>query len=150
MKGRKLTMNIGIISFMIVFIILCLVTFSVLSLVSANSNMNMTNRSIEHNQEYYQLSSQGEAYLEKIDDYLYQMYQQYSKEQYFQQLDHIKTIIPDISISNHYLYFTITGDKQKLEIEIEVLYPGNKLYEIKSWKVQSIEEWNPDQKIDVL
>lgn len=150
MKGKKLTMNIGIISFIIVFIILCLVTFSVLSLVSAQSNLNMTNRSIEHNQEYYQLSSQAEEKLKDIDDCLYQLYQQSSKENYFQQLDSLKTNIPDLHISEHFIDFTILGENQKLYIQLEVLYPGNQLYQMKSWEIQSIEEWNPDEKLEIL
>lgn len=150
MKRKKLTMNIGIISFMIVFIILCLITFSVLSLVSAQSNLNMANRSLEHNQEYYQLASQGEEALHKIDDYLYQLYQQSSQEDYFQNLDDLKTIIPDLHISQHDLDLTIIGQTQKLYIQLEVLYPGDKLYKIKSWKVQSKDEWNPDEKMEIL
>ena len=54
--NNKFTMNIGIISFIVVFIILCLMTFSILSLVSAQSNLDMTNRILEHTSEYYQLS----------------------------------------------------------------------------------------------
>ena len=38
MKQRKLTMNIGIISFIVIFVILCLMTFAILSLSSAKSN----------------------------------------------------------------------------------------------------------------
>lgn len=150
MKEKKLTMNIGMISFMIVFIILCLVTFSVLSLVSAQSNLKMANRSIEHHQEYYQLSSKGEEALHKIDDYLYELYQKSSQENYFQKLDHLKAIIPDLHIYQHYIDLTITGQSQKLYIQLEVLYPGNKLYEVKAWEVQSKDEWNPDEKMEIL
>lgn len=91
MRNKKLTMNIGIISFMVVFIILCLVTFAILSLSSAYSNLNTTNKSIEHMNQYYELSSQGEMFLKDIDDSLYQLYQKTStKNEYFHQLETLK------------------------------------------------------------
>ncbi len=150
MKERKFTINIGIISFMIIFIILCLITFSVLSLVSAQSNLNMTTRSIEHTNEYYQLSSQGEESLQKVDNYLYKIYQNTSKENYYKELKGLKKIIPDIKVSNHNISYDISGKNQKLHIELEVLYPGKRLYKVKSWKIQSNDEWTPDQTMEIL
>ena len=71
MKQRKLTMNIGIISFIVIFVILCLMTFAILSLSSAKSNAQSVENSINHAKQYYLLSSQGEKTLETIDNYLY-------------------------------------------------------------------------------
>ncbi|MCI9092532.1 MAG: hypothetical protein HFF36_01915 [Coprobacillus sp.] len=150
MKERKLTVNIGIISFMIIFIILCLITFSVLSLVSAQSNLNMTTRTIEHTNEYYQLSCKGENSLKQIDDYLYEIYKNSSKENYYQKLTGLKTIIPHIKISNHDVSYTITEKNQQLHIQLEIIYPGKQLYKIKAWKIQPNHEWTPEQKMEIL
>jgi hypothetical protein len=151
MKDRKLTMNIGIISFVLVFIILCLVTFSVLSLTSAQSNMEMTKRMIDHTTEYYQLSSQGEETLEKIDKFLYQLYQKSSsKNDYFQNLSQLKRQIPKITISNHTIKYDIINQDKKLHVQLKVLYPGNQFYRIEAWQIQSRQEWNPDQKMQIL
>ncbi len=151
MRNKKLTMNIGIISFMVVFIILCLVTFAILSLSSAYSNLNTTNKSIEHMNQYYELSSQGEMFLKDIDDSLYQLYQKTStKNEYFHQLETLKKENNEINISNHVIQYDITHENMTLHIELEVLYPGEKLYHIITWKTETNNEWNPDQGLDIL
>ncbi len=151
MKDKKLTMNIGIISFIIVFVILCLVTFAVLSLVSANSNLNMTNKSIEHTTEYYKISSKGEETLEKIDDKLYEIYQKSSSaKEYYDRLGVLTEEFSDLTVSDRLIRFSITENELKLTVEIEATYPGETLYKLKSHKVLPSSEWNPDQSIDIL
>ena len=148
---RKITMNVGIISFLTIFVILCLVTFSVLSLSSAKSNQNMTEKSITHKTEYYELCNQGEAYLEKIDNQLYENYQNSSSQiQYFSLLENIKTIDSNIEINNQSLSFDIIINKQKLHVELNILYPGNQFYELKTWNIESSEKWQADQGLNIL
>ena len=38
----------------------------------------------------------------------------------------------------------------KLHIEVEALYPGEKLYQVITWKIETNKEWNPDQGLDIL
>lgn len=151
MKNKKLTINIGIISFMVVFIILCFVTFAVLSLASAYSNLNTTNKSVDHTTLYYELSSQGEMLLKDIDDGLYDIYQNSSSmTDYFHQLDSLKDKIDIITISGHIIQYDVIQDDMKLHIEVEALYPGEKLYQVITWKIETNKEWNPDQSLDIL
>lgn len=150
-KTRKLTMNIGIISFLIMFIILCMVTFSVLSLVSAKSNKEVANRSIQHKEDYTTLCNEGEKKLKQLDDILYMVYKSStSKEDYFNQLLNIEKINDSMKIEDHRITFSIFYKAQKLYVEIEVLYPGNKLYRLNVWKVESAKEWEPDHKLNIL
>ena len=150
MKNNKFTMNIGIISFIVVFIILCLMTFSILSLVSAQSNLDMTNRILEHTSEYYQLSSQGEETLKQIDQYLYKIYKEYPKADYFDKIKPLKEMIPNMTIKDHHIQYDIKGKNQYLHIEIEILYPGNQLYQLKSWIIQPNDQWQADEKMEIL
>ncbi len=151
MKNKKLTINIGIISFMIVFIILCFVTFAVLSLASAYSHLNTTNKSVDHTTHYYELSSRGERLLKDIDDNLYDIYQNSSSmTDYFHQLESLKDKIDIITISGHIIQYDVIQDDMKLHIEVEALYPGEKLYQVITWKIETNKEWNPDQGLDIL
>lgn len=150
-KDRKLTMNIGIISFVMIFIILCMITFAILSLASAKSNRDSNLKSILHKEEYYQLSNQGQDILQEIDDFLYQKYQtSTSKEQYFNSLSAIKTVHDTITIEEHIVSFYCSSKSQKLYVEIEILYPGKQLYTIRTWKTESNKEWSPDNNINIL
>lgn len=150
-KNRKLTMNIGIISFLIMFIILCMVTFSVLSLVSAKSNKDVADRSIQHKSEYYTLCNMGENKLKELDDIFYELYKDSSSEEdYFNQLLNIKKINDSMKINKHVITFSILYKTQKLSVEIEVLYPGTKLYHLNVWKIESAKKWEPDNKLNIL
>lgn len=151
MKSKKLTMNIGIISFMVVFVILCLMTFAILSLVSARSNVNTIQKSIEHSAQYYELSSEGEKTLKTIDDYLYTQYQNTSSSQeYFNKVRQITQIIDNSQLNEHILSYNIQNNDQQLHIEIEILYPGQHFYQIKAWEVSPSENWNMDQSMEIL
>ncbi len=151
MNQRKLTMNIGMISFMVVFIILCLVTFSILSLVSANSNLMMTQKRLTHTSDYYALSSQGEQQLAQIEARLYDLYfSSSSKQDYLAQLKTLQDIDPNMIIEDQTIQFEITQDDLKLTVELEAAYPGHALYTLKSWKVVPSATWQPEQGIDIL
>ncbi len=150
-KERKITMNIGIISFLTMFVILCLVTFSVLSLSSAKSNMNMTQKSITHKNDYYKLCNQGETYLQKIDDQLFKNFQESSsKNQYFELMTKINDLNLGIKINENILSYEIVINKQKLYVEIEVVYPGDKFYQLKTWDIQASEKWEADNSLNIL
>lgn len=62
-KGPQIGLNIGASSILVVFILLCLVTFSVLSLVSANADLKLSKRVAEHTREYYDATSEAEEIL---------------------------------------------------------------------------------------
>lgn len=142
MKNRKqITMNIGIISFMIVFVILCLVIFSVLSLVSAHSNLNSTQTSLEHITSYYEISNEAEYVLKDIDEKLYDLYTDSSSQRdYFYKLQSLTLDNHSIHINDRDIEFTVSDNQQTIRVVIEVLYPGEKLYEIKAWNTVIEEE----------
>lgn len=151
MKSRKLTMNIGMISFMVIFVILCLTTFAILSLVSARSNSQTIQKSIDCNVQYYELSSKGEKTLKIIDDYLYTQYHNTSSShEYFNAIHQITKIIENSQLNDHILSYDIHNNNQQLHIEIEILYPGKVFYQIKTWEVSPSENWNMDQSMEIL
>lgn len=151
MNSRKLTMNIGMISFMTVFVIMCLLIFSLLSLSSANANVQTTQKSVDHSTLYYQLSSDGQRSLEIIDETLEDLYHQTSSSQeYYDQSAILLEKIENSELHDHILSFELTKETMKLYIEVEILYPGQHYYQIKTWKSSPAKQWEPDQGIDVL
>ncbi|MGN0158736.1 MAG: hypothetical protein ACI39W_06315 [Brotaphodocola sp.] len=59
--------NIGTSSFILIFIVLCLATFSVLSLGNARREDLFSKKSAESVQEYYRADAEGEAFVQKMD-----------------------------------------------------------------------------------
>ena len=153
MKKRRLslTMNVGIISFMVVFIILCLVTFSVLSLVSAKSNLASANKSLSHSQTYYALNNQAQDKLEVIDQTLYDYYKQSSSSaSYFAKIKGLEKKDPSLQVKGKQVSFSLVKGSMKLVVSLKVTYPGKALYTVTKWQEQSSKDWNADEKIDIL
>ena len=71
---KKYTMNVGISFFLIIFIILCISTFSLLSAVSAVNTKKATELSVTHRSYYYTLTNNVQDRLKEIDDQLYSFY----------------------------------------------------------------------------
>ena len=64
MKGR---MNIGSTSLILIFIVLCLATFGLLSLSSAKGDWNLAQKGAASARIYYQADREGENFLEMAD-----------------------------------------------------------------------------------
>ena len=67
-------MNIGSASILLVFVILCLVSFAVLSIVSANADSKLSARVLERTTAYYAACNQAEQSLAGMDKTLQRMY----------------------------------------------------------------------------
>ena len=52
-KKRQFGMNIGSASILLVFVILCLVSFAVLSIVSANADSRLSTQALERSNAYH-------------------------------------------------------------------------------------------------
>lgn len=71
-KQQSYFMNIGSSSLLVIFLILCLVTFAILSLSSAKSDYTFSERLAEHKRAYYEASARAEDIVGEIDSILYE------------------------------------------------------------------------------
>ena len=149
MKKKSFNINIGMVSFLMIFIVPSMVTFSVLTLVTAKNQYNSSLKSVTHQENYSDASSEAYQKLQQIDHMLCQLkastdqdnYLQFIKEketQYGYHLDE-DVIIYDVNISK----------QQVLHVELQLHYDET-LYDVITWKCQNIDQWEPDNKIQVL
>ena len=112
--------------------ILCLVSFAVLSIVSANADSKLSTRVLERTTAYYTACNQAEQSLAGMDHTLRRIYESSdSEEAYFASVGHGKSYVIPIS------------DLQSLQVTIEILYPGtaeDSFYKITAWQVLNIDE----------
>lgn len=131
-KKKQFGMNIGSASILLVFVILCLVSFAVLSIVSANADSKLSTRVLERTTAYYTACNQAEQSLAGMDHTLRHIYESSdSEEAYFASVGHGKSYV--IPISN----------LQSLQVTIEILYPGtaeDSFYKITAWQVLNTDE----------
>lgn len=131
-KKKQFGMNIGSASILLVFVILCLVSFAVLSIVSANADSKLSTRVLERTTAYYTACNQAEQSLAGMDHTLRRIYESSdSEEAYFASVGHGKSYVIPIS------------DLQSLQVTIEILYPvtaEDSFYKITAWQVLNTDE----------
>lgn len=128
-KRQFFGMNVGSASMLLIFVILCLVSFAALSIVSANADRKLTTKVADRTSAYYQACEQAEEALAEIDGVLLNQYLcSENADEYFAAVGHTKSYaIP------------ITGN-QTLLVHIEIIYPeadSDNFYSITDWCVYS-------------
>lgn len=147
MRESKIKLHIGTSSFVVIFVTLCLVVFSVLSYVSSNANKNMSDRAIQQINTYYALCDEAYQNLETIDMTLQDLFEQSQNQEEYYQL--VNTQYP---LEENTYTFTIDGDEQSLIVSILIQYPevGETFYEVQDWYKVSNQEWQPENNIDLM
>ena len=141
-KKRELPLNVGTSSVLFIFVILCLVSFAILSLSSAMSDYKLSKRVVENSQAYYDACNEAEEQLASFDKTLKDLYDTgISRAGYFENVGKKKTFAIPIN------------DIQTLEVEIRILYPesaGDSFYDITSWKTDTTGELDYDDTLPVF
>lgn len=134
MKNKKHSfgINIGSASILLIFVLLCLISFATLSIVSANADSKLTNKVLERTTAYYDACNKAEASLAEIDKTLIRVYlESDNADAYFASVGHSKS-------------FNITvSEMQTLVVQIEILYPTrdeDTFYRITKWQVVTDED----------
>lgn len=130
-QKRKTTfgVNIGTSSLLLVFVILCLVSFATLALVSAKANKNLQDKVVQNNKAYYEACNEANQKLAGIDSTLKSIYESSeSKEDYLSQAgETIEFAIP-------------VSDVQALDVTLQIQYPehlGDRYFYISEWRLIS-------------
>lgn len=119
--------NVGSSSILLIFILLCLVSFAALSIVSANADMKLSDKVVSRTTSYYEACNLAEEELSMLDSTLWAAYNTATcKEEYFDLVGQNKIIsIP-------------TNEGENLVVEVDILYPeqsGDTCYMIESYKL---------------
>lgn len=141
-KKQEFKLNIGTASLLLVFIVLCLVTFATLSIVSSNADYKLSKKVAERTTAYYEACNKAQDSIAALDNTLRKMYTSSADEtSYFQTVGKNKSFAVPIS------------DIQTLSVTVDILYPssaGGAFYEIKAWQVLTTGELEYDNSLNVL
>lgn len=157
--------NIGASSLLVIFLILCLVTFAILTLTSAKSDADFAEKLAHHKMNYYAACNTAESTLDEIDAILADAWQLSdtdtaavfteietqltaldSREQLQLSMDFTQSE-PTIS------YAVAIDDKQNLCVTLTLTAAPAKeevYYRISQWQVQSSGEWKGDQTLNLM
>lgn len=172
-KEQSSFVNIGSSSLLIVFVILCLATFAILSISSAKSDYSLSERLAEHKGQYYEASSEAESILAEIDAVLADTADTSSKKSLsgssrdFLSSPYIEAVlkaldgtqVADTAIScsktdqNLAVCYQIPlNDKQVLDVELTVtdFTKNETYYKIQKWQVISTDTWENDDTLNLM
>lgn len=142
-KHATFHMNIGLPSMLLVFVVLCLVSFSVLSLVSANADKKLSQKVMDRNSAYYEACNEAEQMLCEMDSMLWQIYTTAKDETDFYQR----------AAACQLTYMYPVSELQSLQVTIRPHYPSpetDTLYQIMQWQIITTGTLEYDESLHVI
>jgi len=142
MNKKNYSMNIGTSSILLIFVLLCLVSFAALSIVSANADNKLSTKVMDRNTAYYNACNEAEESLTSLDITLSNLYVTgISEDDYYAQVGHSASYVIPIS------------DLQSLQVELDILFPKNPdepFYHLTSWQVITTGQLDYDESLSVI
>ena len=149
-------LGVGASSILVIFVLLCLVTFATLSLVSARADQNLSQKAVDHTLEYYAASNEAEQILAQADALFADCAAQAADETAYRalaarqlaQLGELETSDGAVTLR----YTVPINENQTLCCEVAAVWPqqsSDGFYRIDRWQVESSGEWQPDEGLPV-
>ncbi len=136
------TSGIGSSSILVIFVILCLVSFATLSIVSANADYKLSSKVLDRTTAYYMACNQAEQNLVQLENTLISLYESCeTQDSYFEAAGQHKTFLVPIS------------DLQSLEVSVTIHYPlteSDTFYTIDTYRVIITGELEYDNNLELL
>ena len=144
------TISTGASSILVIFVLLCLTTFSVLSLLSANADMRLSQKARAASDEYWSASNKAEHILMLADKALAQAYtsaggaSDYAEKGFAAlsaaaQAEGI-TLAFEMGSDNVVRFAVPVGEAQELDVALALDY-SPRLFRKTAWQLRSTVEW---------
>lgn len=162
-KTRSSFINIGFSSIVMVFIMICLVTFATLSVLTAHSDYKLSQKMANKTNAYYQADAVARDMLEAVDEKLYRIYLLSSSVDAFYQLilatdfsteipENVTDIMVETTDEATILSYAVSiSEVQTLHVSLKINYPfaGSECFStITRW--QTVTENAPDGSDEYL
>lgn len=154
-SSSRSAISVGTTTLVLIFVLLCLLTFSVLSLVSARANMRLSQKSADRTTAYYEAENTSSDILIQVTEAV-QKYLNISDEDTF-----FKNVRTELDGKNgirftddETLTWTVSlTENQYLRAEVQISFQpfsnGNH-YRIIAWNTYTDYDWGTDQSLPLL
>ena len=144
----KSSANIGSASFILIFIVLCLGTFGLLSLTSAKNDLDLAERNAAAVSGYYQADAEGEAFRMEVDRLVKQALQMNPNEpEAYLEQELKEAYLHDEQAAQTEI---LMDSGQALMVKIGLSWEGGQGNTwVRQWKVYNYEEYEIDQDMPV-
>ncbi len=163
MKRKKLPItNIGTVTLLMVFIVLCMITFAALSLSSASRDAEMGQKAVRRITEYYTASNKAEELLATADNMFSSAYSQASDSSEYYRLIQKELLLTSITPvwtgdTLDAAFQVEINDSQSLSVHLDILplqqvreTDTNAFYKILSWQVIRTDTWEGDDTLQLI
>lgn len=154
MKKRRPSFSVpGISLLVLIFLSLCLITFSLLSLSGSFADQTLSDKAAERTAVYYQACNAANELLSEVDSCLAEYLKQAEAASdpaavYMEACSGLLSLIPDGALQENVFSFSVpVTDEQILQVSLRLDYPASPadtLYRITMWKVANTADWQPD------
>lgn len=144
---KKQKGSIGSSTLILIFIVLCLATFALLSLSNAGGDRNLAIKNAEAVRTYYEADSQGELFVQMVDQAVKEVRKETSDQEKQQQKLAEK-------LGNYYNTDSRTAETDipmdfDQALHVELALDSQENYIIRSWRVYNQKDYEIDNKIPV-
>lgn len=139
MKNKLQNINIGSSSILMIFVVLCLVCFAALSLVSANSDYQLSKKFADKTKAYYKASNMAEESISSIDSDMSKKIKEMDEQTFLS------------TYGNSISFYIKVTDQQSLFVELQPRFPSSDVeskYIIKNYLIETINPIPPDENIN--
>ncbi|ADL03907.1 hypothetical protein [Lacrimispora saccharolytica] len=148
-QERAYKANIGTPSLILIFIVMCLITFGMLSLSAAKSEWNLAERNAAAVTEYYRADGEGEAFYQMVSEQAEQV-----REISLDPEEQKQLLARSLKGAYHPEDETVTVQipmerSQALSIELVLQSEGREKIRISRWKVIQTEDYEIDDSMPV-
>lgn len=134
-KKNNFSLNIGLPSIMLILIVLCLISFAISSLVSANADLRLSQKVLQRSAAYYNACNAAEEDISKFDARLHDAHSKGASNQR-ELISRLSMVQNTDTYSEDFTYYI--SDIQYLLVCLSVSYPpdfGKCPYKIDEWRV---------------
>ena len=169
-KQQSYFVNIGASSLLVIFLILCLITFAILSLSSAKSDYSFSQRLAQHRQAYYNACAKAEEIVEEIDSILSEtannidLFGSSASDGFDSYLSSVAASLDGMQINDTSVSCDPSGDKflisfqvpagesQSLHVALQVTDCREQAayYDLMSWQVVNTSTQESDQPLNLI
>jgi len=143
--------SIGSTMLILIFGVLCLTTFAVLAMVSANADFKLADKSEKMVTAYYEADAKAEELLQEVDENLRLIYAKADNmDDYYGQV--AKEYEDAFVTEDKMLHFTqIMNEQIQISMELEVTDPvlEEKFYKVAAWNTEYYGDYKIDTSISV-
>lgn len=145
----KTSLGVGTASILMIFVLLTLVTFAVLSLSSAKADSRLSGKTIQHAKEYYKAENKAEEKTAKIDELLNAGNTETIMVEQLQEIDGV-----ELDMARGLIQFGERINKKQF-LNVVLLFKWdekNQTYSYKKEKWETVVDasWNADDELPVF